>query len=329
MEKRNLGCQGLAVGAEGLGCMGMSDFYGGTSADDPREVIARALDAGVTMLDTSDAYGPFLNEELVGRAVVGLREEVVIATKFGPVRDADGRFLGVRGDREYVHSACDASLQRLGVDSIDLYYQHRVDFSVPVEETFGAMAELVTAGKVRFLGISEAAAERIRRAHAVHPLSAVQTEYSLWTREVEAEILPTVRDLGIGFVAYSPLGRGFLSGTIRSGQELEQTDIRRSRMPRFQDENLEHNLGLVDRLRPIAGRLDATPAQVALAWVLSRGDDIVPIPGTRRLAYLEQNIAAAAIELSVDDLAELDAAFPPNAAAGERYGPNEIKALER
>lgn len=329
MEKRKLGSQGLVVGAEGLGCMGMSDYYGGSSEDDPKEVIHRALDAGATMLDTSDAYGPFLNEELVGRAIAERRDEVVISTKFGGVRNEAGDFLGVRGDPEYVHSACDASLRRLGVDHIDLYYQHRVDFSVPVEETFGAMAELVADGKVSYLGISEAAADRIRKAHAVHPLSAVQTEYSLWTREVETEILPTTRELGIGFVSYSPIGRGFLSGKIRSGHELDETDVRRVRMPRFHAENLEHNLELVDRLAPIAERVGATQAQVALAWVLARGEDIVPIPGTRRLSYLEQNLAAAEIELSAEILEELEAAFPPDAAAGERYGPNEIKALER
>ncbi|MCW2983768.1 MAG: putative oxidoreductase, aryl-alcohol dehydrogenase like protein [Conexibacter sp.] len=309
--------------------MGMADMYGGASDRDAIAVIRRALDLGVTMLDTSDAYGPFTNEKLVGRAIASRRDDVVVATKFGAVREPDGSWLPVRGDRAYVLQACDASLQRLGIDHIDLYYQHRVDFSVPVEETFGALAELVQAGKVRHLGISEASAERIRRAHAVHPISAVQTEYSLWTRDVEVEVLPTLRELGIGFVPYSPLGRGFLTGTITAVEDLAEGDVRRLRLPRFQSDNLAHNLALVEQISSIAERTGATTAQVALAWVLSRGEDVVPIPGTRRVGYLEQNIAASELVLSAEDLAELEHAFPPGVAAGDRYGANEMQQLDR
>lgn len=316
LETRALGSQGLRVSALGLGCMGMSAMYGGTSEKEALSVIHRALDLGVTLLDTSDAYGPYTNEELVGRAVTGRRDEVVIATKFGA---AIPGILEAHGDPDSVRRSCDASLSRLGVEHIDLYYQHRVDFTVPVEETFGAMAELVRAGKVRYLGISEASAERIRRAHAVHPLTAVQTEYSLWSRDVEATILPTLRELGIGLVPYSPLGRGFLTGTITSTGGLADNDVRKARLPRFQDGNLRHNLGLLEPVKAVAERRGATPGQVALAWVLAQGDDVVPIPGTRRIGYLEENLAATGLTLTEADLRELDSAFPPGAAAGDRY----------
>jgi aryl-alcohol dehydrogenase-like predicted oxidoreductase len=316
IDTRALGSQGLRVSALGLGCMGMSAMYGGATEKEARSVIHRALDLGVTMLDTSDAYGPYTNEELIGRAVAGRRDEVVIATKFGA---AIPGVLAAHGDPESVRRSCDASLSRLGIEYIDLYYQHRVDFTVPVEETFGAMAELVRAGKVRYLGISEASAERIHRAHAVHPLTAVQTEYSLWSRDLETTILPTLRELGIGLVPYSPLGRGFLTGTITSTDKLADNDVRKVRLPRFQDENLGRNLGLLESLQAVAGRLGATPGQVALAWVLAQGDDVVPIPGTRRVTYLEENLAATGLTLTDADLRELDSAFPPGAAAGGRY----------
>ena len=316
IDTRALGSQGLRVSTLGLGCMGMSAMYGGTTEKEAQSVIHRALDLGVTMLDTSDAYGPYTNEELVGRAVAGRRDQVVIATKFGAaipgVSDA-------HGDPESVRRSCDASLSRLGVEYIDLYYQHRVDFTVPVEETFGAMAGLVRAGKVRYLGISEASAERIRRAHAVHPLTAVQTEYSLWSRDVETTVLPTLRELGIGLVAYSPLGRGFLTGTITSTGDLADNDVRKVRLPRFQDENLARNLRLLQSVRAVAERRGVTPGQVALACVLAQGDDVVPIPGTRRVRYLEENLAATGLTLTGTDLRELDSAFPPGVAAGERY----------
>ena len=309
---------GLEVSELGLGCMGMSEFYGSASEDGAIDTIHRALELGITLLDTADMYGPFTNELLVGRAVEGRREQVVLATKFGNVRGSDGARLGIRGDREYVHQACDGSLKRLGVDHIDLYYQHRVDPSVPIEETVGAMAELVAAGKVRHLGLSEAGAETIRRAHAVHPITALQTEYSLWTRDVEHEILATCRELGIGFVAYSPLGRGFLSGRFTSTDDLEQNDFRRAN-PRFQGENLERNLRLLERVEELAHAKGATPAQVALAWVLSRGEDVVPIPGTKHVRYLEQNVKAVEIELTAEELSTLDRAFPAGIAAGDRY----------
>jgi aryl-alcohol dehydrogenase-like predicted oxidoreductase len=328
VKERRLGTQGLVVSEQGLGCMGMSEFYGPSDEGEAIRTIHRALELGVTLLDTADMYGPFTNERLVGRAVAGRRDEVVIATKFGNVRNEAGEFLGVRGDGDYVRSSCDASLERLGVDVVDLYYQHRVDPDVPIEETVGAMAELVEAGKVRYLGLSEAGPETIRRAHAVHPISALQTEYSLWSRDVEASVLPTVRELGIGFVAYSPLGRGFLTGAVRSPGTLAEDDIRRVRMPRFQGENLERNVELVERVEEIARAKGATPAQVALAWVLSRGDDVVPIPGTKRIAYLEQNVAAAEVELSGDELSALEEAFPPGAASGERYAPAQMERLE-
>jgi len=319
MEQRTLGGR-LAVSAEGLGCMGMSDFYGTPDEDEAMRTIARALDLGVTFLDTADMYGPFTNERLVGRAVAGRREEVVLATKFGIERSDDGARLGINGRPEYVRAACDASLTRLGVEVIDLYYQHRVDRDTPVEDTWGALSELVEAGKVRYLGISEAAPDTIRRAAAVHPVTAVQTEYSLWTRDPEEDgVLATVRELGIGFVAYSPLGRGFLSGAIRTPDDLDPDDFRRH-SPRFQGENFGKNLELVDRVREIAEEKGVTPAQVALAWVLHQGDDIVPIPGTKRVAYLEENAAAVDVALTADDLARIDKAAPHGTAAGDRYG---------
>jgi aryl-alcohol dehydrogenase-like predicted oxidoreductase len=280
--------------------------------------IHRALELGVSFLDTADMYGPFTNEELVGKAIAGRREEFVIATKFGNMRGEQGEFLGINGSAEYVRSACEGSLRRLGVETIDLYYQHRVDQATPIEETVGAMAELVQEGKVRHLGLSEAAPGTIRRGHAVHPISALQTEYSLWSRDPEAEILPTVRELGIGFVAYAPLGRGFLTGAIRSVDELDERDFRR-RGPRFQEENLQHNLELVSVVEALAAEKGARPSQIALAWVLSRGDDVVPIPGTKRRSYLEENAAAAKIELTPAELERLEQAFPAGAAAGERY----------
>jgi aryl-alcohol dehydrogenase-like predicted oxidoreductase len=318
METRRLGSQGLEVSQQGLGCMGMSEFYGEADEGEALATIERALELGVTLLDTADMYGPFANERLVGRAIAGRRDRVVLATKFGSVRGPGGERLGIRGDAAYVREACDASLARLGVDVIDLYYQHRVDPEVPIEETVGAMAELVAAGKVRYLGLSEAAPETIRRAHAVHPISALQTEYSLWTRDVERKILPTVRELGIGFVAYSPLGRGFLSGRWSSPDEIPAGDFRRGN-PRFQGENFARNMAIVTRVRELAEERGATPAQLALAWVMARGDDIVPIPGTKRRSYLEQNVAANAVALSDADLRALDEAVPVGAAAGERY----------
>ncbi len=318
METRRLGGQGLEVSQQGLGCMGMSEFYGETDEDEAVATIQRALELGVTLLDTADMYGPFANERLVGRAIAGRREQVVLATKFGNVRGENGERLGIRGDAAYVREACDASLRRLGVETIDLYYQHRVDPNVPIEETVGAMAELVAAGKVRCLGLSEASPETIRRAHAVHPISALQTEYSLWTRDVERRILPTVRDLGIGFVPYSPLGRGFLSGRWQSPDEIPDGDFRKSN-PRFQGENFARNMAIVERVRELADAKDATPAQLALAWVMHRGDDVVPIPGTKRRSYLEENVAATQLELTEDDMRALDEAVPAGAAAGERY----------
>ena len=317
MEERTLG-QGLEVSAIGLGCMGMSEFYGARDEQEALETIHRALDLGVTFLDTADMYGPFTNEKLVARAISGRRDEVQLATKFGNVRGENGEWLGIRGDADYVRQACEASLARLGVDHIDLYYQHRVDKSTEIEETVGTMGELVEAGKVRHIGLSEASSETIRRAHAVHPVTALQTEYSLWTRDPEDGIFPTVRELGIGFVAYSPLGRGFLSGRVTSPDDLEPDDFRR-RNPRFQGENFDRNLELVERVREIAEEKDVTPAQLALAWVLHQGDDIVPIPGTKRAHYLEENARAAEVELSDEDLARIEDAFPKGATSGERY----------
>jgi aryl-alcohol dehydrogenase-like predicted oxidoreductase len=326
MDRRTLGSQGLEVSEEGLGCMGMSEFYGTTDEGEAIATIHRALELGITFFDTADMYGPFTNERLVGRALAGRRDEVVIATKFGNVRAEGGERLGIRGDAAYVKQACDASLERLGVDTIDLYYQHRVDFDTPIEETVGAMAELVEAGKVRYLGLSEAAPATIRRAHAVHPITALQSEYSLWTRDPEAAILPTVRELGIGFVAYSPLGRGFLTGRFTSPDELAEGDFRRNH-PRFRGENLERNLELVRRVEELADEKGATPGQVALAWVLSRGDDVVPIPGTKRVRYLEENAAAADLELTDDDLQRLEDAFPVGATAGDRYA--DMSTIDR
>ncbi len=329
MEARSLGSQGLRVSAQGLGCMGMSEFYGPPAEEDGIATIHRALELGVTFFDTADMYGPFTNERLVGRALAGRRDEVVLATKFGNVRGENGERLGIRGDAEYVRTACESSLERLGVETIDLYYQHRVDPETPIEETVGAMAELVEAGKVRYLGLSEASAETIRRAHAVHPISALQSEYSLWTRDVEGTILPTLRELGIGLVAYSPLGRGFLTGAIRSQADLPEQDFRRVAAPRFSEENLAHNLELVEHVEALAAGKGVTAGQLALAWVLARGDDVVPIPGTKRVAYLEQNVASADIELTVEELTALDVAFPVGAAAGGRYTEAGLQAVDR
>src|SRR5580658_8816895 len=323
MKTRTLG-QGLVVSAEGLGCMGMSQSYGPADEDESVATIHRALDLGVTFLDTADMYGPFVNEQLVGKAIARRRAEVVLATKFGNERAPDGTFVGVNGHPDYVHTACEASLARLGVDVIDLYYQHRVDTTVPVEETWGAMSELVAAGKVRHLGISEAAPATIRRAHAVHPVTALQSEYSLFTREPEDEILPTVRELGIGFVPYSPLGRGFLSGTITSPDQFGEADFRRF-SPRFQGENFGRNLDVVHKVTELAEKLAVTSSQLALAWVLAQGDDVVPIPGTKRRAYLEENVAALDVVLSPDELAAIDEVAPQGVATGNRY-PDEHMA---
>ena len=318
MNKRKLGSGGLEVSAQGLGCMGMSEFYGSTDEAEARATIDRALELGVDFLDTADMYGPFTNEKLVGEAIGGRRDEVVLATKFGNVRGENGERLGVRGEPDYVRSACDASLERLGVDHIDLYYQHRVDPAVPIEETVGAMGELVEAGKVRYLGLSEAAPDTIRKAHETHPITALQTEYSLWSRDPEDEVLPTVRELGIGFVAYSPLGRGFLTGRFRSIDDLPEDDFRRS-SPRFEGENFDRNLELVDRVEQLADEKGVAAGQLALAWVLAQGEDIVPIPGTKHVQYLEQNVAADEVELGEDDLRRIDEAAPAGAASGDRY----------
>jgi aryl-alcohol dehydrogenase-like predicted oxidoreductase len=318
IQKRQLG--DLTVSTMGLGCMGMSEFYGSADEQQGLDTIHRALDLGVTFLDTADMYGPFTNEQLVGKAIAGRRDEVQLATKFGNERKPDGTRVGINGKPEYVRAACDASLQRLGVDHIDLYYQHRVDKSVPIEETVGAMAELVEAGKVRHLGLSEASAANIRKAHATHPITALQTEYSLFTRDLEDEILPVLRELGIGLVPYSPLGRGILTGAIRPGT-LSEGDSRNSAyFPRLNGEGLDANLALVDRIAAIADEKGATPGQLALAWVLAQGDDVVPIPGTKRVAYLEENVGAADVQLTADDLAALDAAVPRDAVVGARYG---------
>ena len=317
MKTRRLG-QNLEVSALGLGCMGMSEFYGTADEGEAIATIHRAIELGVTFLDTADMYGPFTNERLVGRAIADRRDQVVLATKFGNERNEDGSWVGINGRPEYVHKACDASLERLGVDHIDLYYQHRVDNNTPIEETVGAMKELVAAGKVRHLGLSEAAPQTIRRAHAVHPITALQTEYSLWERSPEEKLLPTTRELGIGFVPYSPLGRGFLSGQITSIDDLAVDDFRR-RGPRFQGENFQKNLDLVEKVKEIANEKDITASQLALAWVLSRGEDIVPIPGTKRVRYLEENVGAVDVELTADDLRRLDEAFPQGVAAGDRY----------
>jgi len=328
MQTRKLGQQGLEVSALGLGCMGMSDFYGHRDEAEAIATINRALDLGVTFLDTADMYGVGANEELVGRVVRERREWVVVATKFGNVRGEDGSFKGVNGRPDYVRSACDASLKRTGFDVIDLYYQHRVDPDVPIEETVGAMAELVTAGKVKYLGLSEAASATIRRAHAVHPITALQTEYSLWSRDVEGDVLPTCRELGIGFVPYSPLGRGFLTGQIKTPDHLATDDSRRNH-PRFQGEAFQKNLDLVAAISAMAADKGCTPAQLALAWVLAQGQDIVPIPGTKRRAYLEDNLGALDVELTDADLARIDAVLPPGAAEGARYPQASMATIDR
>jgi aryl-alcohol dehydrogenase-like predicted oxidoreductase len=326
METRALGKQGLRVSALGLGCMGMSEFYEGRDEAESIATIHRSLDLGITFLDTADMYGPFTNERLVGKAIRGRRDQAVVATKFGNVRGEDGSFLGVNGRPDYVRKACDESLRRLGVDVIDLYYQHRVDVEVPIEDTVGAMADLVRAGKVRFLGLSEAAPKTIRRAHKVHPISTLQTEWSLWSRDAEDEIVPTVRELGIGFVAYSPLGRGFLTGRFQRAEDLPENDWRRN-MPRFQGDNFASNLQLVDRVKQIAAEKRATPSQLALAWLLAKGPDVVPIPGTKKRKYLEENAAAAGITLTAEDLRRIDGAAPKGATAGTRYSEAGMKRV--
>ena len=318
METRYLGPDRLAVSAIGLGCMGMSDFYGVGDEQESIAVIHRALDTGCTFLDTADMYGPFTNERLLGRAIAGRRDQVVLATKFGNERREDGSWIGINGRPEYVRAACDASLSRLGTDHIDLYYQHRVDTDVPIEETVGAMSELVRDGKVRHLGLSEAAVGTIRRAHAVHPITALQTEYSLWSRDPEDELLSTVRELGIGFVAYSPLGRGFLTGRWQRPEDLPVTDFRHNH-PRFQGENFQRNLDVVTEIHQIAAEKGCTPAQLALAWVLAQGPDIVPIPGTKRLRYLGENLEAVAVTLTAEDLARIETRAPKGFTAGDRY----------
>ena len=327
-EKRELGRSGLEVSAIGLGCMGMSEFYGPADEAESIGVIHRAIALGIDFLDTADVYGRGHNEELVGRAIRGRRDQVVLATKFGNVRGEDGSFKGVNGRPEYVRSACEASLRRLGIDVIDLYYQHRVDAETHIEDTVGAMADLVREGKVRFLGLSEAAPQTIRRAHAVHPFAALQTEYSLWSRDPEDEILHTVRELGIGFVAYSPLGRGFLSGQFKRIEDLAPDDWRRFN-PRFQGDNFQRNLQLVKEIEASAREKNCTPSQLALAWVLAQGRDIVPIPGTKRIRYLEENVAALEIHLTPDDLARIDKVFPPGAASGTRYPEGGMKVVNR
>jgi aryl-alcohol dehydrogenase-like predicted oxidoreductase len=327
MQTRTLGRSGPTVSALGLGCMGMSEFYGAGDDDESIATIHRALELGVNFLDTADVYGPHTNERLVGRAIAGRRDEVVLATKFGSVRDpANPSYRGVNGRPEYVRSACEASLERLGVDHIDVYYQHRVDPDTPIEETVGAMAELVQEGKVRYLGLSEAAPETLRRANAVHQISALQTEYSLWSRDPEDEILPTCRELGIGFVAYSPLGRGFLTGQIKTVDDLAEDDFRRGD-PRFQGENLQRNLDLVAKVEELAAEKAVRPAQLALAWVLAQGDDIVPIPGTKRRERLEENVSADGLQLTADDLAQIADAVP--AVAGQRYAERMMQFIGR
>jgi aryl-alcohol dehydrogenase-like predicted oxidoreductase len=330
MKKVKLGSQGAIVSRMGLGCMGMSEFYGERNDTESAATILRALDLGVNFLDTADTYGIGDNEELVGKTIRGRRDEVFLATKFANIRKKDDpTYWVISGKPEYVRSACDASLKRLGVEHIDLYYQHRVDPLTPIEETVGAMAELVKAGKVKYLGLSEASPATIRRAHKVHPITALQTEYSLWERHVEKEILPTVRELGIGFVPYSPLGRGFLTGTIKKNTNLGEKDFRFRRYPRFAAENIDKNEALVERVRAIAERKSVTPGQLALAWLLAKGEDLVPIPGTKRRKYLEENAAAADIKLTPADVAEIEAALPANEVAGDRYASENMKNIDR